>query len=717
MRYELKSPEALEITFEVIIGGLGVPGLAPEVFILDIVTNNLLDNTAPGPAYAFTPGPIGPNHIFIMNPTAFQGLYLFNLTVPHITYSTGTRGYLVYIKEPVNNISEHIHLTVTDRTIIAADTIAWGGDPSAIQTSAAGIGAPANHLPAITLYGWGGDASADISVTATGSNFPNINVGDYAGSLAASSIAGMPDSNVVDWNGLVDAGSAAPLGVGATGYPLVDASLGGVTDANVVQWHGGYAESSPTNPSMPFVDLAQIKGHTAPTTGVGSGVLDTNTVEWAGDDTAVSVGLNGTPNVHVFQEGITSDSFAEGAIDEDAIQIDSVTYEELSDSAVREIVNGVWGANVISPMDISGNYSGSLFGMSEPGTMGHAMMVDYLSQNMVHVYSLGSDIYASPMHQTNQNDPGGSKFYSEELASTPLASPEESLSYIERSGVLVRGIAVPNGLDSAMVSFSLTLAEEDSYGDGWNSAFFEVTNSLGVIVASETLENVWPLGPVDGYAGVDAFSLPGGDTYTWAFSGGGFYSEIGFELILDATGEVLVSVDPAELADDGITLLVNAGGAFTLAPVADTIHQHHLVRVSEVGLDSSGQYFGIHLMDEEKSPIPDGILQGDLLFIKAETDTTAHEIAHEVWEEPVAAHSTPHTFGMFNRIMAGLTQFNHRITDPQYDQSGRLIACRLVVYENAADAQAEQNPLSTVVVSSTYDDKQNMKTFLAKEES
>jgi hypothetical protein len=711
MRYELKSPEALEITFEVIIGGLGVPGLAPEVFILDIVTNNLLDNTAPGPAYVFTPGPIGPNHIFIMNPTAFQGLYLFNLTVPHITHSTGTRGYLVYIKEPVNNISEYIHLTVTDRTIIAADTIAWGGDPSAIQTSAAGIGAPANHLPAITLYGWGGDASADISVTATGSNFPNINVGDYAGSLAASSIAGMPDSNVVDWNGLVDGGSAAPLGVGASGYPLVDASLGGVTDANVVQWHGGFAASSIADPHMPRVDLEKIKGFFASTTAM-PGVFDTNTVYWQGDGAAVSVGLNGTPNVHVFQEGITSNSFAEGAIDEDAIQIDSVTYEELSDSAVREIVNGVWGANVISPMDISGNYSGSLFGMSEPGTMGHAMMVDYLSQNMVHVYSLGSDIYASPMHQTNQNDPGGSKFYSEELASTPLASPEESLSYIERSGVLVRGIAVPNGLDSAMVSFNLTLAEEDSWGDGWNGALFQVTNSLGVIVASETLEPA-----PDGSVGVDAFSLPGGDTYTWAFSGGSFYSEIGFELILDATGEVLVSVDPAELADDGMTLLVNAGGAFTLAPVADTIHQHHLVRVSEVGLDSSGQYFGIHLMDEEKSPIPDGILQGDLLFIKAETDTTAHEIAHEVWEEPVAAHSTPHTFGMFNRIMAGLTQFNHRITDPQYDQSGRLIACRLVVYENAADAQAEQNPLSTVVVSSTYDDKQNMKTFLAKEES
>jgi hypothetical protein len=107
----------------------------------------------------------------------------------------------------------------------------------------------------------------------------------------------------------------------------------------------------------------------------------------------------------------------------------------------------------------------------------------------------------------------------------------------------------------------------------------------------------------------------------------------------------------------------------------------------------------------------------DVLCIKAETDPTMHEIAHEVWEESVLDHETPDTFGMFNRIMTGLTQFNHRITSSIYDDSGRLLSCRLVVYPSACDAKNETNALTTIEVTSTYDEKQNMETFLAKEES
>ena len=95
-----------------------------------------------------------------------------------------------------------------------------------------------------------------------------------------------------------------------------------------------------------------------------------------------------------------------------------------------------------------------------------------------------------------------------------------------------------------------------------------------------------------------------------------------------------------------------------------------------------------------------------------------HEIAHEVWEEEVADHETKHTFGMFNRIIAGLAQYNHRITDSTYDETGRLLACRLVVYASAEAAalQLPDTALTTVVVTSEYDEKQNMTTFLSKEE-
>jgi len=70
---------------------------------------------------------------------------------------------------------------------------------------------------------------------------------------------------------------------------------------------------------------------------------------------------------------------------------------------------------------------------------------------------------------------------------------------------------------------------------------------------------------------------------------------------------------------------------------------------------------------------------------------------------------------MFSRVMTGLAQFNHRITSSTYDDSGRLLSCRLVVYPSATDAENQTNALTTVEVTSTYDEKQNMKTFLSKE--
>ena len=144
--------------------------------------------------------------------------------------------------------------------------------------------------------------------------------------------------------------------------------------------------------------------------------------------------------------------------------------------------------------------------------------------------------------------------------------------------------------------------------------------------------------------------------------------------------------------------------------------ESYLGRISSVGSDGSGQYFEVALVDEDAAAIPGGFLLGDVIIVKAETDSTMHEVAHEVWEESVFDHETPDTFGMFSRIMTGLAQFNHRITDSTYDDSGRLLACRLVVYPTPEDADNATNSLTSVVVTSTYDEKQNMSTFLAREE-
>ena len=71
---------------------------------------------------------------------------------------------------------------------------------------------------------------------------------------------------------------------------------------------------------------------------------------------------------------------------------------------------------------------------------------------------------------------------------------------------------------------------------------------------------------------------------------------------------------------------------------------------------------------------------------------------------------------MLNRIIAGLSQYNHQITDSKYDPSGRLLSCRLVVYPTSDDARNGTNALTTIEVSSSYDEKQNMVSFASAEE-
>jgi hypothetical protein len=186
-----------------------------------------------------------------------------------------------------------------------------------------------------------------------------------------------------------------------------------------------------------------------------------------------------------------------------------------------------------------------------------------------------------------------------------------------------------------------------------------------------------------------------------ASGGGKFYSST----FPDTTAQAEAHIDRA------IIIVKNWSG--TENPNGD--EQIFLGRIT--GVNTADEYFSIQLTDEAGSPVPGGINSGDVLLVKAETDATMHEIAHEVWEESVLDHSTDDTFGMFNRIMAGLCQYNHRVLDPQYDLSGRLTACRLAIYASAHDAENKTNAITIVEVSSSYDEKQNMDTFLGQKEN
>jgi len=428
--------------------------------------------------------------------------------------------------------------------------------------------------------------------------------------------------------------------------------------------------------------------------------------------------------IHAGVAGSYPPAIAENAISERSIAIDSVTYEEISDSAIREIVNGIWGASVYSPIDNSPNYSGTDMKMAEPGTIGHTMLMEYLSKFMVHTMPTESPTGVrgqvnTPMHFTNIYDSTGHKFYSSMLAEMNLTE-EEAKSYIDRTAVLVRGLTVPSGDTLHSIRFFIT--ESDSGWDGWNGAQLIILDEDGSVVTTETLEG--------GNSGVDVIDLKAGTDYTFMLTHGGAPAEVGIVAMMwnyetnlwDIP--IIVGQNTLQTGPNPLT------GSFSTPEESPLAHQQHMVRITDVETDADGQYFRIQCIDEDQSSIPGGIYPtrrdptsmsgwaqpGDILIVKAETDATMHEVAHEVWEEDVDDHATPDTFGMLNRIIAGLSQYNHQITDSTYDESGRLLACRLVVYPNAEAARNGEDPLTTIEVTSTYDEKQNMVTFKAAEE-
>jgi len=428
-------------------------------------------------------------------------------------------------------------------------------------------------------------------------------------------------------------------------------------------------------------------------------------------------------------------ALAENAISEGSIAIDSVTYEEISDSAVREIVNGVWSASVYGPIDGSGDFSGSEMGMAGAGTMGHAMLVDHLSNYMIHTYPhphSPEEFNSTPMHTTGTYDPSGEKFYSLALAETPLLDPDETMAYVDRAGVLFRGMSLTSGDMTNTIKLWISMLDSGSPIDGWEGAELNIYDSNGDLVRSMTLD---PGTYTGGWANVDIMLKPDSD-YSWELLHGTDPGEImvfGHIRAIQGVGPTLEIFAIGPSPAGGSTT-----GSFTTPKLNPITHQQHLIRIVEVGTDAGGQYFRIKRTDEDGSPIPGGIYAtkqdpqeglhdfaegptspytGDILIIKAETDATMHEVAHEVWEEDVDDHATPDTFGMLNRIIAGLSQYNHQITDSTYDESGRLLACRLVVYPNAEKARSGEDPLTTIEVTSTYDEKQNMVTFKAAEEN
>jgi hypothetical protein len=63
-----------------------------------------------------------------------------------------------------------------------------------------------------------------------------------------------------------------------------------------------------------------------------------------------------------------------------------------------------------------------------------------------------------------------------------------------------------------------------------------------------------------------------------------------------------------------------------------------------------------------------------------------------------------------SRIL-GLSQENYRIFSPVYDINNNLLTATMKTYANASDCNNNINPVATYQVTSTYDNKNRMKTY------
>jgi hypothetical protein len=137
------------------------------------------------------------------------------------------------------------------------------------------------------------------------------------------------------------------------------------------------------------------------------------------------------------------------------------------------------------------------------------------------------------------------------------------------------------------------------------------------------------------------------------------------------------------------------------------------MRVGAVGLNGGGKYLELTSITGNTESFTSG---QDTIIIKNQTLLSLDDIADSVWEEPVSSHSTDGTFGMLTRIIAGLVHFNHRIKDTEYDQTGRMTGCRVLLYSSPEDADLDINPFTTIIISSEYNSGNNMSSYLATKE-
>jgi len=133
----------------------------------------------------------------------------------------------------------------------------------------------------------------------------------------------------------------------------------------------------------------------------------------------------------------------------------------------------------------------------------------------------------------------------------------------------------------------------------------------------------------------------------------------------------------------------------TITPIDLSVDTRYLVKISEL-TEPVTEYINVTLNN---------------------VSINSEDIASAVWDAPASEHSISGSFGLLTRITAGLVHYNHRIKDPEYDQTGRMIGCRVVVYPSAADAEADTNSLSTITITSSYNSSNNMSSYLATEES
>ncbi len=721
MRHEIRDSNSLHFTMEVIVGGTPTLGLTPKIRVYSIENDEY---------WAFSGSFVGTwvaSSSYAANPSDFEGdmSELESDGIPgvyHRDVGTGgddvfntapsdnaDEGYIVRMQESLSGLLEYVYVVISDVMVsstsfsgtIDANVVEWGGDSSGISSGTGGLpdvnvqdwgnidagastvvnfdvggdtkypmisvggwgsqandvsttfgsanlpninveawndvssavqnsNSPSGALPAITVMGWAGDTTASISTHAS-NRLPNINVSSWKGAAAqlsagsaASSWGDLPAITVEGWGGNTDAlftvgGTSAVPEISVKAWNTTNNAYTPTSaDAFVFSAPGGSEyDHSVDTVLLPAITVKGWAGVSDAAVSVGQTFKHPRiTVKsWEGswtnvtnesDPTSEDIAVTWTKDYMTQEDGSTGSTpvdlpnirtqvIRNNAIDENAIQVDSVTYEEISATAAQEISDAVWNADIFNT--IYNPHTGTA-APPNTNTMAEAMIIRYLSENMNH-WTGGVTPVGTPVHTCNNADPNGQKFYSNRLLAHPLTEAE-MISYVDRSIVVIKGF------DFGTMSFD---------------------------------ENT----------------------------------------------------------------------------------QNYLGRIVSVGAEegSGTQYFEIKLVNEDESSVPSpGLEASDVLIVKAETDSTMHEIAHEVWEEEVADHETKHTFGMFNRIIAGLAQYNHRITDSTYDETGRLLACRLVVYASAEAAalQLPDTALTTVVVTSEYDEKQNMTTFLSKEE-